>query len=151
MKDPYENIEVGDVINGSDMKIDQDKIAEFAEATLDYNPLHLDEKFMESTSFGKTKYGGIIGHGLLNYGVITRMMTDWLWPRGGIHRRLQTKHVKPVFPGDTILPKATVLGKSISQNTRWVVFKIELRKQDGELVVDAESLAEFPGVQSNQN
>jgi len=147
VKDPYENIEVGDVINGSDMKVDQEKIAEFAEVTLDYNPLHLDEKFMKKASFGKTQYGGIIGHGLLNYGVITRMMTDWLWPRGGIHRRLQTKHVKPVFPGDTILPNATVLNKSISKNTRWVVFKIELKKQDGEVVVEGESLAEFPAEQ----
>ena len=144
MKDPYESIEVGDEINGSEMKIDQEKIAEFAEVTLDYNPLHLDDKFMQNTSFGKTKYGGIIGHGLLNYGVIVRMMTDWLWPRGGIHRRLQTKHVKPVYPGDTILPVATVVEKKSTKSKRWVNFKIELKKQNGELVVVGESLAEFP-------
>ena len=147
MKDSYEQIKVGEVITGSEMEIDQDKIAEFAEITLDYNPLHLDDKFMESTSFGKTKYDGIIGHGLLNFGLITRMMTDWLWPRGGIHRRLQTKHLKPVYPGDTLTPKATVFKKTDSRDSRWVLFEIELIKQDGERVVEGEAMAEFPGKQ----
>ena len=148
MKDPYEQIKVGEIITGSGMEIDQDKITGFAEITLDYNPLHLDDKFMGSTTFGKTKYDGIIGHGLLNFGLITQMMTDWLWPRGGIHRRLQTKHVKPVYPGDTLTPKATVLRKSVSKKTRWVLFEIELRKQDGERVVEGEAMAEFPGKQN---
>ena len=36
-----------------------------------------------------------------------------------------------------ILVFSIVLEKSISKNKRWVIFKIELRKQNGELVVDA--------------
>jgi 3-hydroxybutyryl-CoA dehydratase len=144
MKDRYEEIEVGDVITGKEMEITAEKIQEFAEVTLDFNPLHLDDEFMGTTSFGKTKYEGIIGHGLLNFALVTRMMTDWLWPRGGVHRRLQTKHVKPVYSGDILTPKATVIQKTTSQETRWVLFEVELRKDQGEVVVQGDALAEFP-------
>jgi 3-hydroxybutyryl-CoA dehydratase len=144
MIDAYEQIEVGDTITGKEMEITAEKIQEFAEVTLDFNPLHLDGEFMGTTSFGKTKYEGIIGHGLLNFALVTRMMTDWLWPRGGVHRRLQTKHVKPVYPGDILTPKATVIQKTTSQETRWVLFEVELRKNQGEVVVQGDALAEFP-------
>jgi 3-hydroxybutyryl-CoA dehydratase len=144
MKDVYAQLQAGDLITGADMMISREKIAEFAEVTLDYNPLHLDEEFMKKTSFGKTKYEGIIGHGLLNFGLITRMMTDWLWPRGGIHRRLETKHVKPVYPGDRLIPTAKILRKVESLSSRWVIFEIELKKEGGETVVMGEATAEFP-------
>jgi 3-hydroxybutyryl-CoA dehydratase len=80
----------------------------------------------------------------LNFALVTRMMTDWLWPRGGVHRRLQTKHVRPVYPGDILTPKATVIQKTTSQETRWVLFEVELRKNQGEVVVQGDALAEFP-------
>ena len=55
-------------------------------------------------SFGKTKFGGIIMHGMTNFGLITRMMTDWAYAADGVHRRLETRWRAPVKPGDTITP-----------------------------------------------
>ncbi len=57
-------------------------------------------------NFGKTNFGGIIMHGMNNFGVITRMLTDWLYERGGVQRRLETRWKAPVKPGDTITPHA---------------------------------------------
>ena len=48
----------------------------FCDGSLDYNPLHLDDDYMKG-SFGKTNFGGIIMHGMNNFGLITRMLTDW--------------------------------------------------------------------------
>ena len=31
-------------------------------------------------SFGKTNFGGIIMHGMNNFGLISRMITDWAYP-----------------------------------------------------------------------
>ena len=31
-------------------------------------------------NFGKTNFGGIIMHGMNNFGLITRMLTDWAYP-----------------------------------------------------------------------
>ena len=50
--------------------------AQFCDASLDYNPLHLDDNYMKG-SFGKTSFGGIIMHGMTNFGLLTGMLTDW--------------------------------------------------------------------------
>jgi len=139
----YEKIEIGDVINGRPMDVTREKIREFAEASLDFNALHLDDKFMEQ-SFGKTKFKGVIAHGMLIFSLMTRMMTDWLWPRGGVHRRLETRWLKPVYSGDVITPGATVSQKTKTLKGQWVLFNIEVKNQTGELVATGESMAEFP-------
>lgn len=53
----------------------------FSDASLDYNPLHLDDDYMKG-SFGKTQFGGVIMHGMNNFGLIRRMLTDWAMPAG---------------------------------------------------------------------
>lgn len=139
----YEKIEIGNVINGVSTEVTRERIRDFAEASLDYNPLHLDGQFMEK-SFGKTKFKGIIAHGMFTFSLITRMLTDWVWPRGGIHRRLETRWLKPVYPGDVITPRATVFQKTKTLKGQWVLFNIDVKNQTGELVATGESMAEFP-------
>ena len=56
----------------------RETIRAFCDASLDYNPLHLDDDYMQG-SFGKTSFGGIIMHGMNNFGLITRMLTDWAY------------------------------------------------------------------------
>ena len=66
-------------------------------------------------NFGKTNFGGIIMHGMNNFGLISRMITDWAYPAGAIHRRLETRWVKPVRPGDTIQPTGIVKSKQATE------------------------------------
>ncbi len=66
-------------------------------------------------NFGKTNFGGIIMHGMNNFGLISRMLTDWAYPAGAIHRRLETRWVKPVKPGDTIQPTGIIKSKQVTQ------------------------------------
>ena len=90
-------------IEGPVFAVSRETITAFCDASLDYNPLHLDDDYMQG-NFGKTSFGGIIMHGMNNFGLITRMLTDWAYPAGGIHRRLETRWLEPVRPGDTIQP-----------------------------------------------
>ena len=138
----YKEIKVGDVIKGTAMDVTREKIRNFAEASLDFNALHLDDKFMEG-SFGKTEFGGVIAHGMMTFSLMTRMMTDWLWPRGGVHRRLETRWLKPVYSGYTLTPTAVVSQKTNTSKGNWVLFNIEVKNQKGELVATGESMAEF--------
>jgi 3-hydroxybutyryl-CoA dehydratase len=140
----FEEIQIGQVIEGRSMAITKDTIREFAEASLDFNPLHLDSDYMAKQEFGKTKFNQVIAHGMTNFFLITRMMTDWLWPRQGIHRRLETRWLKPVYSGDTVFPKAIVTQKLTSEKNQWVLFNIEVRNQQGILVSNGEAMAEFP-------
>ncbi len=144
----FEGIQVGQVIEGRPMEITRETIREFAEASLDFNPLHLDSEYMARQDFGKTKFKQVIAHGMTNFSLITRMMTEWLWPIGGIHRRLETRWLKPVYSGDTVSPKAIVSKKLKTEKGQWVLFNIEVRNQEGILVSSGEAMAEFPGVDS---
>ncbi len=94
--------------------------------------------------FGNTSFGGVIMHGMTNFGLITRMLTDWAYPRGAIHRRLETRWIKPVKPGDSIQPTGTIKSKTSSAKARWVVIDVVVRNQRGEPVATGEALIEFP-------
>lgn len=143
MQNTFDTLEIGYVIAGSKFSPTRESIREFCDASLDHNPLHLDDDYM-TKNFGKTSFGGIIMHGMTHFGLITKMLTDWLLPLGGIHRRLETRWLIPVKPGDTIEPSARLSFKTQTKNTDWVGFQIEMRNQRGEIVARADSLAEFP-------
>jgi acyl dehydratase len=139
----YEEIEIGHVIDGPSIDVTNDMIREFAEASFDFNALHLDDTFM-GREFGKTRFEGVIAHGMMTFSLMTRMMTDWLWPRGGIHRRLETRWLKPVYHGDTITFRANVSKKIKTLKGQWVLFSLEVKNQNGDLVAAGESMAETP-------
>jgi 3-hydroxybutyryl-CoA dehydratase len=95
-------------------------------------------------SFGKTHFGGVIMHGMNNFGLISRMITDWAYPAGAVHRRLETRWVKPVRPGDTIQPAGIVKSKQATANSRWVLIDVVVRNQNDEKVATGEAMVEFP-------
>ena len=81
MTTTFDNLSAGDVIDGPKFAVSRESIRLFCDGSLDYNPLHLDDEYMKG-SFGKTNFGGIIMHGMNNFGLITRMLTDWAYPAG---------------------------------------------------------------------
>jgi 3-hydroxybutyryl-CoA dehydratase len=139
----FDALKAGDTIEGPAFAVSRESIRLFCDASLDYNPLHLDDDYMKG-DFGKTNFGGIIMHGMNNFGLITRMLTDWATPSGAIHRRLETRWLKPVKPGDTIRPTGTIKAKQITAQSRWVVVDVAVQNQRGETVAAGEAMLEFP-------
>ena len=77
--------------------VNKAQVLAYAEASGDYNPIHIDEKFAAETPFGRT-----IAHGMLILSFIAEMMTSdfgeqWL-KTGGLKVRFKA----PVFVGDTV-------------------------------------------------
>lgn len=142
MSKSYDQLEPGARIEGPSFAVSRESIRLFCDGSLDYNPLHLDDNYMQE-SFGKTNFGGIIMHGMNNFGLITRMLTDWAEPLGATHRRLETRWVKPVRPGDTIKPSGIVKSKTRSAKARWMVIDVAVNNQRGEVVAVGEALVEF--------
>jgi len=128
MTTTFESLNAGDAIEGPSFAVSRESIRLFCDASLDYNPLHLDDDYMKG-NFGKTNFGGIIMHGMNNFGLISRMLTDWAYPAGAIHRRLETRWVKPVRPGDTIKPSGIVKSKQVTKNSRWVLIAVMVRNR----------------------
>src|SRR5256885_1866241 len=143
MTTTFESLGEGDIIDGPEFAVSRDSIRLFCDASLDYNPLHLDDDYMKG-NFGKTNFGGIIMHGMNNFGLISRMITDWAYPVGATHRRLETRWLRPVRPGDTIWPTGTLRSKRVTPNSRWVLIEVMGRNQGGEKVATGEAKVEFP-------
>ncbi len=139
----FEQLSVGQEIVGAPFSPTRETIRNFCEASLDFNPLHLDDNYMKG-DFGKTNFGGIIMHGMNNFGVITRMLTDWLHEQQAVQRRLETRWKSPVKPGDTITPKGRITGLKTTEKSRWVTLDVEVRNQRDEVVAVGEAMAEFP-------
>jgi 3-hydroxybutyryl-CoA dehydratase len=143
MADFFDTLSASTEIDGPAFSVSRESIRAFCEASLDFNPLHLDDAYMQG-SFGRTNFGGIIMHGMNNFGLITRMLTDWAYANGGIHRRLETRWLAPVRPGDTIAPHGAVKAKRVTAKSRWVTLAVDVRNQRGEVVASGEALVEFP-------
>src|SRR5450631_471538 len=139
----FDSLKPGDTIAGPQFLVSRESIRRFCDASLDYNPLHLDDDYMKG-QFGKTQFGGIIMHGMNNFGLISRMITDWAYSAGGLHRRLETRWLKPVRPGDTIQPTGIVASKQATANSRRVLIDVVVRKQNDEKVASGEAMVEFP-------
>ena len=80
-------------------------------------------------------------HGMNNFGLISRMITDWAYPRRwAIHRRLETRWVKPVKPGDTIQPIGIIEVPEAGDRAiaRWVLIDVLVRNQNDEKVATGE-------------
>ena len=79
-------------------------IQKFAEVSGDHNPLHLDDKFASQTRFGRR-----IAHGMLAASLISAVIANELPGQGSIYLGQTLKFVAPVFPGDTVTARVTVV------------------------------------------
>jgi 3-hydroxybutyryl-CoA dehydratase len=139
----FEHLAEGQEFSGKPFSVTRETIREFCDASLDYNPLHLDDDFMRG-SFGKTSFGGIIMHGMTNFGLLTRMITDWAYDHGGLHRRLETRWKSPVKPGDVITPQARISHLIPTEKSRWASLEVKMVNQRGEIVATGDATLEFP-------
>ena len=141
----FNQIKTGLEITGQPFTVTRETIADFALGSLDFNPLHFDDDYMKEL-FGKTRFKGVIMHGMQNFAIITRTLTNWLLPKGGYHRRLETRWLTPVYLGDTITVLATVQRKLETDNSRWVVFDVNVTNQEDVTVASGEAMAEFADI-----
>ena len=104
-------------------------IHDFAKATGDFNPIHLDQAYAE-----KTRFKGRIAHGALSIGYISSVLANLLPGSGSIYLSQEAKFLAPVRIGDIITAKVEVL-ELIPEKNR-VKFKTTCVNQNGEVVVD---------------
>ncbi len=88
----------GDELTGFERQIDQKRVDDYAEASGDHNPIHLDEEYAATTQFGTR-----IAHGMLSLALVTEMLANEFpstWHDGG---KLKVRFSAPVFPGETVV------------------------------------------------
>ncbi len=85
------------------------QIRQYAEASGDFNPIHLDDNYARQAGLG-----GVIAHGMLTMAQMAAMLTDWIGNEGGI-TQLNVRFEGMVRPGDII--RCTGLIKTRLENT----------------------------------
>lgn len=132
------DIHQGDSLPQVVKNVTQNDINLYAEASGDFNPIHIDEAFA-----AKTPLGGTIAHGMLILAYISEMMTGafgTVWCSAG---KLSVRFKAPARPKDII----TVTGKIISivqrEDASFVSCGVEACKQGGEAVITGDAVVKF--------
>lgn len=97
-----QELKLGDNIK-MDFTIEDKHIKMFAEATGDFNPVHISDEYAAGTIFKKR-----IAHGVLLSGLVSGMLGMNLPGLGTIAREMYSKFLKPVYIGDKLTLIATV-------------------------------------------
>ena len=109
--------------------ITEEMIKDFAKASGDFNPVHLDQAYAE-----KTMFKGRIAHGLLSVGLLSSILGNILPGHGTIYLSQEVKFLAPVRIGDTITAKVEVI-ELVPEKNR-AKFRTTCTNQDGKEVVE---------------
>ena len=138
----FDRIKVGEALPPLAKQVTVEQIANYAEASGDRNPIHVDEVFARAAGLP-----GVIAHGMLTMAFANQLITDWLGDRSMV-KRLQGRFAGMVLPGDELTCSGTVASKD--ETSRRVVINVSVSNQRGEKVfTKGVAEAEFPPQRSD--
>lgn len=111
-------------------------IEAFAEVSGDNNPLHLDEAYAKTTTFGAR-----IAHGMLSAAYISAIIATRLPGSGAIYLSQSLRFRRPVKIGDLVVARATV--KKLDEARAHVTLDTTC-EVNGKTVIDGEALVIAP-------
>ena len=110
------------------IRVPKDITSQYAEASGDRNPIHIDEKVAKAAGLG-----GIIVHGLCTMAMTMKAIVEgYLDGEPTKIKRLGVRFAHPVYPGDTLIVEG---GKTGKQDTRTVLGFEVRRERDGVKVI----------------
>jgi len=131
-------IQEGKTLNPVVKHITQEKINLYAEASGDFNPIHIDESFA-----AKTPFGGTIAHGMLNLAYVSEMMTSAFgrsWLSGG---KLRAKFKEAARPGDTMTINGKIDCVEQKDDVSYANCSFKCCNQKGEAIVAGEAIVKI--------
>ncbi|MCT4605813.1 MAG: MaoC family dehydratase [Marinisporobacter sp.] len=133
MKDhPYEKICIGDSASLSKI-IEEEHIANFADISGDFNPIHLDSKFASKTMFKKR-----IVHGMLTNSLISAVLGTKLPGINTLYLSQNSKFVAPAYIGDKLT--ATVKVKEKKDDKKLIILDTIVTNQLGKQISIGEAI-----------
>ncbi len=128
-------IQEGKALNPVVKHITQEKINVYAEASGDFNPIHIDESFA-----AKTPLGGTIAHGMLSLAYVSEMMASAFGRNWLSEGKLRAKFKEPARPGDTLTVDGRVDCIEKKDDVSYANCVFECRNQKGEMIVTGETI-----------
>lgn len=129
----FEEIEAGQTMTTRGRTITESDIVQFAALTGDYNPMHTDAEYMKSHPMKQR-----VAHGMLtlSYAVGQLYQLGFMERTVLAFRGLEMKFSLPVFIGDTIRVRITVIEKKEMKRLGGGIITAEVKilNQDGKTV-----------------
>jgi 3-hydroxybutyryl-CoA dehydratase len=129
-----EEIYQGKILSPVVRTISQDKINLYAEASGDFNPIHIDESFA-----ARTPLGGTIAHGMLVLSYVSEIMSlpfGQGWSSGG---KLSMRFKAPARPGDVVTVTGKVDSLEEKDGVSYATCILDCCNQKGEIIVAGEA------------
>ncbi len=140
----FAEIRPGQSLPPLNKRVTVEQIRQYAAASGDRNPIHLDDTFARAAGLP-----GIIAHGMLTMAFANQLVTDWLGDRSYL-KRLQGRFAGMVLPGDELTCSGIVASRD--EQHRRVVVHITVTNQRGEKVfTKGIAEAEFPAQRSENH
>ncbi|MBN8618589.1 MAG: MaoC family dehydratase [Anaerolineae bacterium] len=117
--------------------ITEDDILNFARASGDTNPIHVDAEYAAGTRFGKR-----LAHGMLTGSLVSAILGNDLPGHGTVYLGQDFKFKAPVFIGDTITASVELV--KFREDKRIATFRTTCTNQDGVLVLEGEAVVIAP-------
>ena len=127
----FDELVVGDSAELSSVLTQRD-IGLFALVSGDVNPAHLDPDFA-----GRSRFHGIIGHGMWGGALISAVLGTRLPGPGTIYLAQELQFKRPVRPGDAITARVTV--RELRAEKGIVVLECECTNQFGQIVISGQA------------
>lgn len=119
--------------------IDQARIEDYARASGDFNPIHIDREFASQTQFG-----GTIAHGMMVAATISEIMTGAFglnWAETG---KMKIRFRSSVKPGQSVTASGSVQRVAPIENANRIVCAVSVVKDDGEVAISGQAEVTVP-------
>ena len=134
----YNSINIGDV-EEFQRTISLEDIDRFTELSGDYNPLHNDESYAKTTTFGSR-----IAHGMLVGSFFSTLVGMHLPGKDCLYLSQSLSFKFPVKPGDNITIKGTVTNKIDA--LKIIVVRTQITNDEGKVLIEGEAKVKHLGL-----
>ena len=121
---------VGEIYTSNNVLIEQIQINQYAEASGDDNPIHLDSEFAQNSNFG-----GIVAHGMLVLAQISELLTSIFGTNWINNGHLDIRFRRPVYVKDSIQAIIEITSIESINNKSEINCKVSCVKNNDESVI----------------
>ena len=123
----FDEIDIGDSREFK-ITITNSMVDEFAKISGDFNPLHVDEKYAQTTKFGKR-----VVHGMLLASFLSQMVGMYLPGKHALYSSQTLEFHNPCFVGNEISVTSKVIDKS--QSTKIIKIESKISNEENKLLL----------------
>lgn len=132
-------VQEGESLSRLVKNITQEEINLYAQASGDFNPIHVDEDFAR-----KSPLGGTVAHGMLLLSYLSQLMTITFGQSWLSTGKLNVRFKEPARPGDVITASGNIRSTEEKGNKIQINCNVLCQNQKGEVVITGESSLSLP-------